>query len=75
MTRDEAIAILQKPTDEAVDIILALAEKAENYEQICGQIRVLSTLLCKFFVSKSLVEGQILSHLSYGVCSPVQFHS
>jgi transposase len=38
MTRDEAIAILQKPTDEAVDIILALAEKAENYEQICGQI-------------------------------------
>jgi transposase len=38
MTRDEAIAILEKPIDQAIDIILALAEKAENYDQICGEV-------------------------------------
>jgi hypothetical protein len=34
MTRDEAIAILEKPRDQAVDIILALADKAEKYDHI-----------------------------------------
>jgi len=38
MTRDEVIAILARPTDEAVDIILALADKAEKYDQICGEV-------------------------------------
>ena len=37
MTRDEAQAILDKPRDEAVDIILALAEKADKYEQLVAQ--------------------------------------
>ena len=38
MTRDEAIAIFQLPVDEAVDIILTLAEKAEKYDQLYGQM-------------------------------------
>jgi hypothetical protein len=38
VTRDEAIALLSKPIDEAVDKILALAEKAEKYDQLCGDI-------------------------------------
>ena len=38
MTRDEAIAILRLPTDQAVDSILALAEKAEKYDQLYGQL-------------------------------------
>lgn len=38
MTRDEAIAILQLPKDNAVDIILALAEKAEKYDQLWGKV-------------------------------------
>ncbi len=38
MTRDEAIAILSLPRDEAADHILALAEKAEKYDQLCGQV-------------------------------------
>jgi hypothetical protein len=38
MTRDEAIAILKLPTDEAVDSILDLAEKAEKYDQLCGEV-------------------------------------
>ncbi len=38
MTRDEAIAILKLPTDQAVDSILALAEKAEKYDQLYGPI-------------------------------------
>ena len=38
MTRDEAIAILERPRDQAVDLILALAEKAEKYDQICGEV-------------------------------------
>jgi hypothetical protein len=38
VTRDEAIAILQLPKDNAVDIILALAEKAEKYDQLWGKV-------------------------------------
>ena len=38
MTRDEAIAILNKPINEAVDQILALAEKADKYDQLCADI-------------------------------------
>ena len=34
MTRDEAQAILDKPRDEAVDIILALAEKADELKNL-----------------------------------------
>jgi hypothetical protein len=37
--------------------------------------KVLSNFLCKFFMSKVLVEWQILPNFSYRVCSPVQFHS
>src|SRR5208337_4298820 len=32
MTRDEAIAILDLPREEAVAVVLALAEKAEKYD-------------------------------------------
>jgi len=38
VTRDEAIAILNKPIDEAVAQILALAEKADKYDQLCAEI-------------------------------------
>ena len=38
MTRDEAQAIVQLPIDEAVECILCLAEKAEKYEQLCGEV-------------------------------------
>jgi hypothetical protein len=38
MTRDEAKAIVQLPIDEAVDRILSLAEKAEKYDQLCGEV-------------------------------------
>ena len=38
MTRDEAIGILDLPRDKAIDAIVALAEKAEKYEQLCGDI-------------------------------------
>jgi transposase len=38
MSRDEAIALLNLPTDQAVDSILALAEKAEKYDQLYGQV-------------------------------------
>lgn len=38
MTRDEAIAILSMPEEEAVEFILALAEKAEKYDQLQGQV-------------------------------------
>ena len=38
MTRDEAQAIVQLPIDEAIDRILCLAEKAEKYEQLCGEV-------------------------------------
>ncbi|MBW1716056.1 MAG: IS66 family transposase [Deltaproteobacteria bacterium] len=38
MTRDEAVAILERPRDQAIDIILALAEKAENYDRMCGDV-------------------------------------
>jgi hypothetical protein len=38
MTRDEALSILDLPRSKAIDIILALAEKAEKYDQLCGQV-------------------------------------
>ncbi len=38
MRRDEAIAILRLPTDQAVGAILALAEKAEKYDQLCDKV-------------------------------------
>ena len=38
MHRDEALAILNLPQDQAVEAILALAEKAEKYERLCGQV-------------------------------------
>jgi len=38
MRRDEAVAILERPRDQAIDIILALAEKAENYDRVCGDV-------------------------------------
>lgn len=38
MTRDEAIAILNLPENRAVAIIIGMAEKAEKYDQICGDI-------------------------------------
>src|SRR3972149_6814506 len=38
MTRDEAKAILALPRDKAVQAILALAEKAEKYDQIVGVV-------------------------------------
>lgn len=38
MTRDEARAILKLPEDQAIDSIVRLAEKAEKYDQICGDI-------------------------------------
>lgn len=37
MSRDDALAILDLPRDEAVKIILALAEKAEKYDRLCTQ--------------------------------------
>jgi transposase len=38
MTRDEAKAIVDMPTEQAIDYILILAEKAEKYDQLCGQV-------------------------------------
>lgn len=38
MTRDEATAVLKMPVEEAVEFILALAEKAEKYDQLQGQV-------------------------------------
>jgi hypothetical protein len=38
MSRDEAIAILQLPKAEAVDAILALADKAEKYDRLYGEL-------------------------------------
>jgi transposase len=38
MTRDEAKAILALPQDKAVRAILALAEKADKYDQIAGAV-------------------------------------
>jgi len=38
MTRDEAKAILVLPQDKAINTILALAEKAEKYDQIVGAV-------------------------------------
>jgi transposase len=38
MTRDEAKAVLRMPAEQAIDYILALAEKAEKYDQLYGQV-------------------------------------
>ena len=38
MTRDEAIAILDLKREEAIAMILALAEKAEKYDRLCSQM-------------------------------------
>jgi hypothetical protein len=38
MTRDEALAILNVKREEAVVIILALAEKAGKYDRLLGQV-------------------------------------
>jgi hypothetical protein len=38
MTRDEAIAILDLKREEAIVTILALAEKAEKYDRLLGQV-------------------------------------
>lgn len=38
MTRDEAVGILKLPEDQAIAQIMSLAEKAEKYDQICGDI-------------------------------------
>ena len=38
MTRDEAEAVLELPHNKAIDTIVALAEKAEKYDQFCGQV-------------------------------------
>ncbi len=38
MTRDEAIAILDLKREEAIVTILALAEKAEKYDRLSGQV-------------------------------------
>jgi len=38
MTRDEAIAILNLQRDEAIARILALAEKADKYDRLLGQV-------------------------------------
>ena len=38
MTRDEALAILDLEREQAVEILLALAEKAEKYDHLCGSV-------------------------------------
>ena len=38
MTRDEAIAILNMPRPQAVKLILALAEKAEKYDDLTKDV-------------------------------------
>jgi hypothetical protein len=38
MTKDEAIAILRLPEDQAIDTILEMAQKAEKYDQLIGAI-------------------------------------
>ena len=38
MTRDEAAAILKLPENQAIDRIINLAEKAEKYDQISGDV-------------------------------------
>ena len=38
MTRNEAIAILEKPRREAIKAILNLAEKAEKYDLLCSDV-------------------------------------
>ncbi|MBW2663929.1 MAG: IS66 family transposase [Deltaproteobacteria bacterium] len=38
MTRDEATAILDMNRDKAIEIIVGLAEKAEKYDRMCGDV-------------------------------------
>jgi len=38
MTRDEVITILALPQERAIRAILALAEKADKYDQIIGDV-------------------------------------
>lgn len=38
MTRDEAVAILEMPRAKAIETILALADKAEKYDQMAGEV-------------------------------------
>lgn len=38
MSRDEAKALLALPQDEAIKEILIMAEKAEKYDRLCGQL-------------------------------------
>lgn len=38
MTRDEAAAILDMNRDKAIEIIVGLAEKAEKYDLMCGDV-------------------------------------
>jgi transposase len=38
MTRDEAAAIVALPKEQAIDAIVALAEKAEKYDQLCQDV-------------------------------------
>jgi len=37
MTRDEAAAILELPREQAIDEILALADKAEKFDRLCAE--------------------------------------
>lgn len=38
MTRDEAAAILDLPRQQAIDAIMALAQKAEKFDQLCASV-------------------------------------
>ena len=38
MTRDEAAAILDMNRDKAIEVIVGLAEKAEKYDRMCGDL-------------------------------------
>jgi hypothetical protein len=38
VTRDEAIAILELPSEQAIEFIMALGEKAEKFDQLRGEI-------------------------------------
>lgn len=38
MTRDEAAAILDLARQQAIDAIMALAQKAEKFDQLCASV-------------------------------------
>ena len=38
MTRDEAIAILEMPREQAIEVILCLAEKAQQFDRVQPEI-------------------------------------